>query len=219
MKIIALNGSPHGVKSTTKVLVDAVLAGAADEGAEVDYIDVCQLLINYCQGCGTCNRTGVCPQKDDFWALFAKMQEADGIVLASPVYIDLLTAQLKTVIDRMAHPIHCMLLSGTYGCSVSTAGSSMANEVVEYMNNFLSLTGVRIVGGIGVTMTEGPCVFEEKITEARHLGVRMVAAIAEEQVFPKQEAAFAKQAAKMRELVDMNRDLWVAEYKYWQQKG
>jgi len=95
----------------------------------------------------------------------------------------------------------------------------MASEVVEYMNNFLSLTGVRITGGIGVTMSEGPRVFEEKNIEARHLGVRMVAAIAEEQVFLKQEAAFAKQATKMRGLVGMNRDHWIAEYKYWGQKG
>jgi multimeric flavodoxin WrbA len=40
------------------------------------------------------------------------------------VYINGVTAQLKTMIDRLADAIHCRLLSGKYGCAVTTTGSS-----------------------------------------------------------------------------------------------
>ena len=40
------------------------------------------------------------------------MMDADGIVLGSPVYINGVTAQLKTMIDRLADAIHCQMLEG-----------------------------------------------------------------------------------------------------------
>ena len=50
------------------------------------------------------------------------MMDADGIVLGSPNYINQVTAQLKTVLDRMADSIHCQSFAGKYGCGVCTAG-------------------------------------------------------------------------------------------------
>ena len=56
--------------------------------------------IGYCTGCGVCNTTHACVQKDDMAALLQKMADADGIVLATPVYFYTMDAQLKTLIDR-----------------------------------------------------------------------------------------------------------------------
>jgi multimeric flavodoxin WrbA len=75
------------------------------------------------------------------------MLSADGIVLGSPVYINGVTAQLKTMIDRLADAIHCQLLSGKYGCAVTTTGSSGDAAVLSYMNYFLNELGVVTVGG------------------------------------------------------------------------
>ena len=58
MKIIGINGSPKGEKSQTRRLVMAVLEGARKAGADVTFIDICSLDINYCTGCGACYAKG-----------------------------------------------------------------------------------------------------------------------------------------------------------------
>lgn len=94
-----------------------------------------------------CFETGECVQADNLTELVDKMLSADGIVLGSPVYINGVTAQLKTMIDRLADAIHCQLLSGKYGCVVTTTGSSGDAAVLSYMNYFLNELGVVTVGG------------------------------------------------------------------------
>ncbi|MCX6691730.1 MAG: flavodoxin family protein, partial [Methanoregula sp.] len=124
MKILGINGSPKGEKSQTRRLVMAVLEGARKTGADVTFVDICELEITYCNACGTCYAKGECIHDDDFPALLEKMLDADGIVLGSPNYINSVTAQLKTMLDRMADAIHCQYFTGKYGCAVATAGGS-----------------------------------------------------------------------------------------------
>lgn len=56
--------------------------------------------MNYCTGCGVCNSTHKCVQKDDMAEIMDKMVNADVIVFATPVYFYTMDAQLKTLIDR-----------------------------------------------------------------------------------------------------------------------
>ncbi|NLZ29269.1 MAG: flavodoxin family protein, partial [Methanomicrobiales archaeon] len=54
MKILGINGSPRGSLSRTRRLVNAVLDGARSAGADVEFVDVCRLDIEYCSGCTVC---------------------------------------------------------------------------------------------------------------------------------------------------------------------
>ena len=56
--------------------------------------------IGYCRGCGVCNSTRQCVQRDDMEEILAKMVSADVIVLATPVYFYSMDGQMKTFIDR-----------------------------------------------------------------------------------------------------------------------
>lgn len=56
--------------------------------------------IAFCTGCGVCNRTSVCVQKDDMAEVLDQMVKADVIVLATPIYFYTMDGQLKTMIDR-----------------------------------------------------------------------------------------------------------------------
>jgi multimeric flavodoxin WrbA len=107
MKILGMNGSPRGSKSQTLELVQAVLDGAKAAGADVELVDVCKLKIDYCNACGVCYAEGKCIHEDDFEDQYHKILECDGLVLGSPVYFRSVTAQLKTLIDRMSDAIHC----------------------------------------------------------------------------------------------------------------
>ncbi|MEN6611468.1 MAG: flavodoxin family protein [Methanoregulaceae archaeon] len=219
MKILAINGSPRKKMSNTLKLVEAVLEGAKAEGAETELIDICAQDINFCTGCSTCYATGECVHDDDAAEIYAKILEADGIVLGSPVYLDTVTAQLKRWMDRLADTIHCQTFSGKYGCSVATAGGAMHQETVAYMNHIQNAFGIVTVGGVGVAFAEGPEAFPNALKKSRDLGSELVNAIKTERKYPDQEAYIAQRREYFCRLVAMNRDTWPHEYESWVKKG
>ncbi|ABN56093.1 MULTISPECIES: flavodoxin family protein [Methanoculleus] len=99
VNVLGISGSPrrHG---NTETLLDAVLEGAREAGAEVEKIVLRPLEYASCQGCNVCHRTGVCVLKDDLTEVFEKIENADVIVLASPIYSMGITAEAKGLIDR-----------------------------------------------------------------------------------------------------------------------
>lgn len=100
MKIICLLGSPR--KSGNSATVAArLMARAGLLGAEVETICLNDLNYRGCQACYAC-KTGseVCVLKDDLTPVLAKVQAADALVLASPVYYGDISGQLKTFVDR-----------------------------------------------------------------------------------------------------------------------
>ncbi len=103
MKIFAVNGSPWGKEGNTERLLQPFLEGAREAGAGTEVIYLKDQRINYCLGCFNCWTVtpGVCVHKDDMPALLEKMEQADMWVLASPLYVFNVTAQMKTFLDRM----------------------------------------------------------------------------------------------------------------------
>ena len=118
MKVLGLIASPRGKESNTLRLVNAVLEGAKEEGAETELLDLYQQRIEFCNACGTCYATGECTLLDDFPDICNRIMDADGIVLGAPNYIDSVPAKMKALFDRMADAIHCQMLTGKFGCSV-----------------------------------------------------------------------------------------------------
>ncbi len=219
MKIIGINSSPRRKDSRTLKLVEAVLDGSQQRGAETELVDVCRLDIRYCLGCGVCYAEGECVQEDDYADLLDKIVSADGIVFGSPVYINSVTAQLKTVIDRMADAIHCQMLSGKYGCAVTTAGGSGDAEVLRYMNYVLNRLGAVTVGEVGVRVGANPTALDAAINEAVTLGQTLADAILTRRRYLDQEQLLAESKEYFRRLVEANKDIWAHQYDYWKEKG
>ena len=219
MKIIGINGSPKGEKSQTRRLVMAVLEAARQTGADITFVDICGLEIKYCTACGTCYAKGECIHDDDFPALLEKLLDADGIVLGSPNYINQVTAQFKTMLDRMADSIHCQSFAGKYGCAVSTAGGSMADEVADYMNAVLVNLGATTVGRVGVLVGADPNAIAAGEKQAKELGRKLADAIRTKWHDPVQENVHLERREYFKRLVSFNRDLWKHEYDYWKGSG
>ena len=99
MKILAISGSPRK-DGNTVTLLNEVLAGAKQEGADVELFSVAGKNIQPCLGCGGHQKTGKCHIKDDMQTLYDKMVEADGIIFGTPIYFYDMTAQMKAVMDR-----------------------------------------------------------------------------------------------------------------------
>ncbi|MFT3952046.1 MAG: flavodoxin family protein [Oscillospiraceae bacterium] len=98
-KILILSASPRK-GGNSDLLCDEFQKGAAVSGHLVEKIFLRDRKIGYCTGCGVCNITHTCVQKDDMAEILEKMVNADVIALATPVYFYSMDAQLKTLIDR-----------------------------------------------------------------------------------------------------------------------
>lgn len=106
MKILAIMGSPHGMKGNTGRLLDEVLAGVYSECGEVELVSLSESKVLPCVSCDVCHKTGTCHLKDDFEGIKAKLLACDGFILASPNYITSVSGQLKCVFDRSPALLH-----------------------------------------------------------------------------------------------------------------
>lgn len=218
MRILAISGSPRGKQSNTRRLIELVLDGAKSVGAETELADLSELHICYCTACNSCHVTGQCVIDDDMGPLRDKMLGADGLVLGSPLYFDSVTAQLKTVIDRLAEVVHCQMFLGKYGCSVGTSGGPEKDTVVDYMNGLLVRLGCTVVGGVSASMSL-PGSFDAAQAAAAELGRELVRAFEEKRTDSDQEKVHAAMFERFKYLVAANKENWPHEYSYWQSKG
>ncbi len=106
MKILAINASHRGENGHTRFLLDKLLRGAVEAGAECETITLAKLKINRCLACGHCHSDDhslqcIFGDKDDVKAVFQKMAGADILIYATPVYVFGMSGLLKTFIDRM----------------------------------------------------------------------------------------------------------------------
>ena len=99
MKILAIVGSPR-LKGNTNCLVDQALETISSFGADTEKIILSQYEVNPCLGHDDCTSFDSCFQKDDTVWILDKFREADGIILATPVYYYNVSAQMKAFIDR-----------------------------------------------------------------------------------------------------------------------
>ena len=99
MKVLGIAGSPRRGGNTDLLLAE-VMRGAASKGAKVKTIILSDLEISPCLHCDACLKTGRCKIKDDMQMVYDELEQADRIVLASPVQFMGVTAQAKTMIDR-----------------------------------------------------------------------------------------------------------------------
>jgi multimeric flavodoxin WrbA len=98
-RILILKGSPRK-KGNSATLAGQVAAGASEAGAVVESFDLHDMDIRPCDSCDFCQGSGECVIADDMQTLYPRLRDADGIVIASPIYWFTVSAQVKACIDR-----------------------------------------------------------------------------------------------------------------------
>ncbi|MCP4542846.1 MAG: flavodoxin family protein [Chloroflexi bacterium] len=98
-RVLGIVGSPRR-GGNTEILVDEVLRGAKEAGAQVEKVILSKLEIGPCRGCDACKKVGKCTQQDDMHALLEQMEHSQVWVLGTPVYWWGATAQFKAFLDR-----------------------------------------------------------------------------------------------------------------------
>ncbi len=150
MKALAINGSPRK-GGNTEILLRKILEPLAAAGHKTDYVQVGGTRIRGCTACGACGRlkNKRCVIEDDIFNLaFAKMLDADAIVIGSPVYFADVTAETKALIDRAGRVARTNggLLGRKIGAAAVAARRGGAIHAVDAINH-LFLANQMLVPG------------------------------------------------------------------------
>lgn len=193
--IVALCASPRAgmpeQKSLTEELLNYFLEGLKGPRCQVFYPH--KMNINYCEGCLTCwfKTPGTCAQDDDMATIKSAMEEADLVILASPLYTDGFSSQIKTVLDRCISMVDPLIISDEEGHSrhnplipkkrkavlVSTCGFPELDNFEQIQGHFRAIcknlfwehAGEILVPGSALGFIKG--YYEEKFQAVKQAGM------------------------------------------------
>ena len=150
MKVIGINGSPRK-SGNTEILIKTVFTELEKEGIETEFIQLGGKPIHGCTACLKCRemQDKHCHIKNDaINEIIAKMVEADGIILGSPVYFADITTEMKALIDVAGYVTrgNGHLLRRKVGAAVIVERRGGALHAFETINNFFLINQMIVPG-------------------------------------------------------------------------
>ena len=145
MKVLMLNGSPRANGNTARALREMEKT-FLEEGMEVEIVQVGHLPIRGCTACGGCRKLGKCVFDDLVNEVAPKFQEADGLVLGSPVYYASANATLMAFVQRLFYSTR-FPKTMKVGASVCAARRGGLSATYDEMNKFFGISGMPIASG------------------------------------------------------------------------
>ncbi len=143
MKVLLLNGSPHE-NGTTKRALQEVSKMLNENGLETEILTVGNKRVSGCMACGACSKTGKCVYDDDLITeIVKKIEEADGVVIGSPVYYASINGTLKAILDRVFYSKKTF--SGKVGASVVVARRAGTTATFDIINKYFAISSMPIV--------------------------------------------------------------------------
>ena len=142
MKVLLINGSPKRDGNTAQALQEMEKI-FTQEGVEAELIHVGTQDIRGCIACGGCMRQGKCVFDDLVNELAEKFQEADGMVVASPVYYASPNATLIALLDRLFHSTRFDKRMKV-GASVAVARRGGCSSTFDMLNKYFTICGMPV---------------------------------------------------------------------------
>lgn len=150
MKVVAFNGSARK-DGNTAILIRNVFAELAQEGIDTELVQFAGTALRGCTACGTCfkMKNNRCIIEDDIVNdCIARMIEADGIILASPVYFSDITTEMKALIDRSGFVgrANGELYRHKVGAAIAAVRRAGAIHALDSMNHFFFISQMIVPG-------------------------------------------------------------------------
>ena len=144
MKALGIVGSPRK-GGNTEIITSHALKAIAEEGIETELIPLAGLSIEGCTACMACLKAETCSVKDDMWPIYEKMKQAEGIIMASPVYFSSATALIKGLMERTGYisQKNGQTLKGKVGGSLVVArrgGHNFTKAQMDFWFHILEFT-------------------------------------------------------------------------------
>ena len=142
MKVLIINGSPR-VGGNTTVAVNELVKTFESEGVETEVCQIGNQDVRGCIACGTCAKKGSCVFDDVVNKLAPKFEEADGLVVASPVYYASANATLVACLDRLFYSTH-FDKTMKVGASVVVARRGGCSATYDELNKYFTICGMPV---------------------------------------------------------------------------
>ena len=145
MKVLLINGSPHG-KGNTYIALHEMENVFAAENVETELVHIGNQGIRGCIACGSCAKTGKCVFDDAVTEIARKFEECDGLVVGSPVYYASANATLVAFLTRLFYstPFDKTM---KVGAAVVAARRGGLSSTFDELNKFFTISGMPVASG------------------------------------------------------------------------
>ena len=202
MKVLILNGSPR-VGGNTSIALDEMVKVFEAEGVEAEVCLIGSKNIRGCIACNKCSELGHCVFNDTVNELAPKFEEADGLVVASPVYYASANATLVACLDRLFYSTG-FDKTMKVGASVVVARRGGCSATFDELNKYFTITGMPVASSQYWNSVHGRQVGEAKQDLE---GLQTVRALARNMSFLMKSIALGKEKYGIPE-----KELWVATH-------
>ena len=142
MKVLILNGSPR-MEGNTSIAIREMVQVFEKEGVEAEVVQIGNQSVRGCIACGHCFEAGKCVFDDVVNTLAPKFAEADGLVVASPVYYASANATLIACLDRLFYSTH-FDKTMKVGASVVCARRGGCSATFDELNKYFTIANMPI---------------------------------------------------------------------------
>lgn len=173
MKVLIINGSPRA-NGNTSVALEEMKKIFDAEGIETETVQVGNKNVRGCVACGRCAELGKCVFDDIVNELAPKFEEADGLVVASPVYYASANATLIAVLDRLFYstPFNKTM---KVGASVVCARRGGCSSTFDELNKYFTISGMPIASSLYWNSIHGRTIGEADKDEEGKQTMRVLA--------------------------------------------
>ena len=219
MKILAICGSPR--KGNSYRALESIRESFPD--IEYNVLMLGELNFELCRGCYGCVIRGEdkCPIKDERDMILREIQDADGLILSSPVYSHMVSTHMKNFFDRFGYLAHRPQFFNKFAMSMATCSGYGAEEAIKYMDKMLSVFGFSLAPSLELQFRPGKMPEENKIKN-REKTVQAVKILTEkiekgEKDKPSLNMMVPFNIFKYVSMLD--KDFMKADYAYYKDKG
>ncbi len=162
--VLGIIGSPRR-NGNTEILVDQILSGATDAGAQIGKVVLDELEISPCKACDACRDSRKCVHIDDMSSVFEMMDRSQVWILGTPIYWWGPTAQMKTFIDRWYGTRHARFQGKHIILALPQGGSNerYAQPTVDMFRSIIDYLGMKHVGTVFA-----PGVYQRGVIREKH---------------------------------------------------
>lgn len=176
-KVIVVSSTPRK-GGNSEFLAQAFVDGALSAGNEVELITVRDIDLKYCVGCMYCQDHDACVLNDSMNGLYERIQNADVLVFATPVYYYSVSGQLKTFLDRL-NPLYPrenkfkeVYLLATAADENASAMDGAVTAIQGWVDCFDGVSIKGVIRGVGVT-DRGDIQDTNFLNEAYEMGAKV----------------------------------------------
>ena len=145
MKVLMINGSPRK-ESNTALALSQMEQVFAEEGIEVTTVQVGHEVVRGCVACNGCSKLGRCVYNDCVNELAKLFEEADGLVVGTPVYYGSANATVVAVLDRLFYSTP-FSKAMKVGAAVAVARRGGLTATFDELNKYFTISGMPVASG------------------------------------------------------------------------